>query len=139
MSCRCCSARDERGVPLTDLELRDELMTMLLAGHETTATSLAFTFDLLLHNRQALTRLGDELDDGNYVSAVVSESLRLRPVIDAAERTLQTPRTIAGRQLPAGIRVYANIVAVHHREDLYPDATAFRPERFLDGRTSTYT
>ncbi|HEY6691393.1 MAG TPA: cytochrome P450, partial [Solirubrobacteraceae bacterium] len=65
--------------------------------------------------------------------------LRLRPVIDAAERTLQAPRRVAGHELPAGIRVYPNIVAVHYREDLYPEATTFRPERFLDGRTSTYT
>jgi cytochrome P450 len=114
-------------------------MTMLLAGHETTATSLAFTFDLLLHNPGVIGRLSDELDDGAFLEAVVRESLRLRPVIDAAERTLQAPRRIAGHELPAGIRVYPNIVAVHYREDLYPEATTFRPERFLDGRTSTYT
>ena len=133
------AARDEDGRPLTDQELRDELMTMLLAGHETTATSLAFTFDLLLHNPTALARLAEDLDDRAYVDAVVTESLRLRPVIDAAERTLKAPRRVAGRDLPAGIRVYPNIVAVHHREDLYPEPAAFRPERFLDGRTSTYT
>ncbi len=133
------AARDEDGRPMTDEELRDELMTMLLAGHETTATSLAFTFDLLLHNPGVIGRLSDELDDGAFLEAVVRESLRLRPVIDAAERTLQAPRRIAGHELPAGIRVYPNIVAVHYREDLYPEATTFRPERFLDGRTSTYT
>ena len=127
--------RDEDGRPMTDRELRDELMTMLLAGHETTATSLAFTFDLLLHTPTVLARLTDEPDDGAYVGAVVTESLRLRPVIDAAERT--APRTIAGHALPAGIRVYPNIVAMHYREDLYPEAAAFRPDRFLDGRAGT--
>ena len=132
-------ASDEDGGTMTDRELRDELMTMLLAGHETTATSLAFTLDLLLHTPTVLARVTDDLDDDAYVRAVVSESLRLRPVIDAAERTLQAPRTVAGHDLPAGIRVYPNIVAVHYREDLYPDATAFRPERFVDGRAGTYT
>jgi cytochrome P450 len=133
------AARDEDGRPLTDQELRDELMTMLLAGHETTATSLAFTFDLLLHNPGVLARMSDELDRDEFLQAVASESLRLRPVIDAAERTLQAPRRIAGHELPTGVRVYPNIVAVHYREDLYPEPTAFRPERFLDGRISTYT
>jgi cytochrome P450 family 135 len=133
------AARDEDGQPLTDTELRDELMTMLLAGHETTATALAFAFDLLLHNPQTLTRLTDELPDpaDAYLNAVVTETLRLRPVIDAAERTLMRPRTIAGHQLPAGIRVYPNITVVHLREDLYPEPTAFRLERFLDGRTQS--
>jgi cytochrome P450 len=135
------AARDEDGRPLTDGELRDELMTMLLAGHETTATALAFAFDLLLHNPAALKRLGDELDDDSdaYLNAVVNESLRLRPIIDAAERTLMSPQTIAGHDLPAGIRVYPSIVAVHMREDLYAEPSAFRPERFLDGRTTSYS
>jgi len=134
-------ARDEDDQPLSDTELRDELMTMLLAGHETTATALAFSFDLLLHNPAVLARLTDELSDESdaYLNAVVTESLRLRPIIDAAERTLMSPQTIAGHQLPAGIRVYPNITAVHLREDLYPQPTAFRPERFLDGRTQSYS
>ena len=120
---------------MTDVELRDELMTMLAAGHETTATGLAWAFDLLLHNPAPLARLRDELDgdDDAYLDAVVTETLRLRPVIDAAERTLKAPRTIAGWDLPAGIRVYPAIAMVHRREDLYPNARAFRPERFLDG------
>ena len=117
-------ARDEGGEPMSDVELRDELMTMLAAGHETTATGLAWAFDLLLHNPAALDRLRDELDgdDDAYLDAVVTETLRLRPVIDAAERTLKAPRTIAGWDLPAGIRVYPGIAIVHRREDLYPNA-----------------
>jgi cytochrome P450 len=130
------AARDEHGRALSDHELRDELMTMLLAGHETTATGLAFAFDLLLHNPSALARLTDDLDDTAYLEAVVTESLRLRPVIDAAQRTLQKPRVVAGHEIPAGVRVYPNIVAIHHREDLYPQPTVFRPERFLEGKAS---
>ncbi len=134
-------ARDEDGEPMTDVELRDELMTMLLAGHETTATALAFAFDLLPRNPRVLARLREELAAGNdaYLNAVVTETLRLRPVIDAAERTLTKPRTIGGWELPAGIRVYPAIALVHHREDLYPAPNEFRPERFLDGTTESYS
>jgi cytochrome P450 family 135 len=134
-------ARDEQGQPMSDVELRDELMTMLAAGHETTATALAFAFDLLLRHPQVYARLGDELaaDDDAYLDAVVTESLRLRPVIDASERTLTEPRVIGGWELPAGIRVYPGIVLVHRREDLYPAADQFRPERFLDGGAESYS
>lgn len=134
-------ARDEDGRPMSDVELRDELMTMLAAGHETTATGLAFAFDLLLHNRPALERLLDELDGGDdsYLDAVVTETLRMRPVIDAAERTLKAPRTIAGWDLPAGIKVYPGIALVHHRADLYPEPERFRPERFVDEGAESYT
>ncbi|MDW5597490.1 cytochrome P450 [Conexibacter stalactiti] len=133
-------ARDEDGEPMSDGELRDELMTMLLAGHETTATGLAFAFDLLLRDPVALARLRDELAGGDdaYLDAVVSETLRLRPVIDGSERSLTAPRTVAGWTLPAGIRVYPAIAVVHRRADLYPEPEAFRPERFLDGRAESY-
>jgi cytochrome P450 len=134
-------ARDEDGEPMSDVELRDELMTMLAAGHETTATGLAFAFDLLLHNPAVLARLREELESGDdaYLEAVVTESLRLRPVIDAAERTLTKPRVIAGYELPAGIRVYPAIALVHRREDIYPQADEFRPERFLDDGAESYS
>ena len=91
-------ARDEQGQPMTDIELRDELMTMLAAGHETTATALAFAFDLLLRDPEVLLRLKAELAAGDdaYLEAVVTESLRLRPVIDASERTLTRPRVVGG-------------------------------------------
>lgn len=134
-------ARDEEGEPMTDIELRDELMTMLLAGHETTATGLAFAFDLLLREPSVLSRLRDELDSGDdtYLDAVVTETLRLRPVIDAAERTLTKPRTIGGWDLPAGIRVYPAIAVVHLREDLYPQPHEFRPERFIEEEATSYS
>lgn len=134
-------ARDEQGRGMTDEELRDELFTMLGAGHETTATGLAFALELLLHNPPVLARLREELtaDDDSYLDAVVKESLRLRPVIDAAERTLTKPRTVAGWELPAGVKVYPGILLVQQREDLYPRAHEFRPERFLDEGAEPYS
>jgi cytochrome P450 len=133
-------ARDEEDRSMTDVELRDELMTMLLAGHETTATGLAFAFDLLGRNPRVLDRLRDELSAGDdaYLDAVVTETLRLRPVIDSNARTLTKPRTIGGWDLPAGIRVYPAIAVVHLREDLYPRPHEFRPERFIDGEAESY-
>jgi cytochrome P450 len=133
-------ARDEDGGAMTDAELRDELMTMLLAGHETTATALAFAFDLILREPSVAARLREEpAGDDEYLDAVVSESLRLRPVIDANERTLTRPRTVHGWDLPAGIRVYPAILVVQLREDLYPEPQRFRPERFLDGEATPYS
>jgi cytochrome P450 len=132
-------ARDEDGNPMSDVELRDELFTMLGAGHETTATGLAFAFDLLPRSPDVLERLRDEPEDDEYLDAVVTETLRIRPVIDAAERTLAAPRTVCGYDLPAGIRVYPAIACVHHRADLYPEPERFRPERFLDGKAESYT
>ncbi len=135
-------ARDDEGRPMTDGELRDELFTMLAAGHETTATGLAFAFELLLRNPHTLRRLRDELAAGasdDYLDAVVKEALRLRPVIDAAERTLRKPRLVAGWELPAGIKLYPAIALVHMREDIYPRPAEFRPERFLDEGADSYT
>ena len=133
-------ARDEDGQSMSDAELRDELMTMLAAGHETTATGLAFAFDLLLRHPQAHARLRETLaaGDDSYLDAVVSESLRLRPVLDASERTLTKPRVVGDWELPAGIRVYPGIALVQRREDLYPQADRFRPERFLDEGAESY-
>jgi cytochrome P450 len=135
-------ARDEQGKAMTDQELRDELFTMLAAGHETTATGLSFAFDLLMRNPRVLDRLREELDGGNgdaYLEAVAKETLRLRPVIDAVERTLTKPRTVAGWELPAGVNVFPGIALVHMREDLYPRAQEFRPERFLENGSESYT
>jgi cytochrome P450 family 135 len=135
-------ARDEDGEQMGDVELRDELMTMLLAGHETTANALAFAFDLLPRHPHVLARLREEAGGGEgsraYLDAVVQETLRLRPIIDANQRRLTRPRVIAGWELPAGVAVYPAIAVVHHRADLYPEPEAFRPERFLDGRAESY-
>ncbi len=135
-------ARDEQGEAMSDSELRDELFTMLGAGHETTATALAFAFELLLRNPAVLARLREELEVGEddaYLDAVVKETLRLRPVIDAAERTLTVARTVAGWELPAGVKVYPAIALVHLREDLYPRAHEFRPERFVEDGAESYS
>ena len=126
-------ARDEDGNSLDDLELRDELMTMLFAGHETSATALAWAFDLLVHHPEALDRLNAAVDDGDdtYLDAVVKEVLRLRPVIPDVGRVLTRPASIGGRMLPAGVSVGPNLALLHRRRDLYPQPLAFRPARFL--------
>src|SRR3954469_18802379 len=133
-------ARDENGHGMSDAELRDELFTMLAAGHETTATGRAFAIDLLLRNPDVLDRLREAVDsdDEAYVAAVGKETLRLRPVIDAAERTLTKPRVVGGWELPPGVKVYPAIALVHYRPDLYPEPDAFRPERFVDDGAESY-
>jgi cytochrome P450 family 135 len=133
--------RDEDGQPMSDAELRDELITLLGAGHETTATALAFAFELLLRHPPVLARLRAEIDaDGGdeYLGAVMRETLRLRPVVDAAERRLVKPRRIGGFDLPAGVTVYPAIALVHRRPELYPEPEAFRPERFLESDVESY-
>jgi cytochrome P450 family 135 len=132
-------ARDEDDRQMTTRELRDELITMLGAGHETTATALAF--ELLMRNPDVLARLREEIatgGDDSYLEAVAKETLRLRPIIDAAERTLTKPRKLAGWTLPAGAKVYPAILLVHLRPDLYPEPMRFRPERFLDEGAESY-
>ncbi len=115
---------------LTDQEVRDELVTLLLAGHETTATGLAWTFDLLLHAPDALARATD-LDD-EYLDAVVKESLRIRPVIPGVGRVVRGEPFSLGRwTIPEGIEVNPSIRVMHRRADLYPQPFAFKPERFL--------
>jgi cytochrome P450 family 135 len=130
------AARFEDGAEMSDREVRDQLVTLLLAGHETTATALAWTFDLLLRNPATLTRLTAEVDAGEedtYLRAVISESLRLRPVVPLAGRRLATDLNVNGLSLPAGTDVTPAIWLTHTRADLYPEPYAFRPERFLEG------
>ncbi|MGE0066669.1 MAG: cytochrome P450 [Solirubrobacterales bacterium] len=130
----------EGGGSMDDKELRDQLMTLLLAGHETTATALAWTFDLLLRHRAPLQRLRDSLEAGEdeYLRATISESLRLRPVIPLAGRRLATPLVADGLELPAGTDVTPAIWLTHTRADVYPEPFEFRPERFLDNPPDTY-
>lgn len=135
------SARDEHGRPMTDAELRDELVTMLGAGHETTATALSFGLDHLLHQPGTLARLRSAIaEDGGdaWLEAVMRETMRLTPVIDAAQRTLTKPRRVGGWDLPAGVKVYPAILLVHRRPDLYPEPDRFLPERFLDRELESY-
>ncbi|WP_232681028.1 cytochrome P450 [Nocardioides sp. R-C-SC26] len=124
---------EEQGDPLSDVELRDQLVTLLLAGHETTATALAWALYELgrhpdLHARTV--RAVVEGDDA-WLEAVLKESMRLHPVIPMVVRTLMKPATIAGHHLPAGTTVGPSIVVTHQRDDLHPDPEVFRPERFL--------
>jgi cytochrome P450 len=131
-------AQHDDGSPLSDRELRDELVTIVGAGHETTATALAWAIERLVRHPDALARLRDD-EDGSYTDAVIRETLRVRPVIVDVARKLTSPLSVGGYELPAGTLVLASITGLHAREDLYPDAEAFRPERFLGEPPGTYT
>ena len=133
-------ARDEDGSPMSDEELRDELVTVLGAGHETTATGLAWAVERLLRTPRALGRLRDSVAAGedDYLDATIKETLRARPVIVDVARKLTAPVEIGGYQVPAGQYLMAAIAAIHYREDLFPDPEQFLPERFLDRRADTY-
>jgi cytochrome P450 len=134
------SARDEEGEPMSDRELRDEMVTVLGAGHETTATGLAWAIERLVHNPDVLAKLRRSLAAGEeeYLAATVRETLRSRPVLVDVGRKLTAPATIGGHQLPAGSFVLAAIAALHYREDAFPQPQAFRPERFLEGKVDNY-
>jgi cytochrome P450 len=135
-------ARDEDGQPLTDEELRDELLTLVLAGHETTANSLAWTFERLLRAPDAYDRLRDVArSDGEdaYIEATVHEGMRVRPVIPMIVRMVKRPWRLGDYVVPAGTPVAVSIIALHHREDVYPDPHRFDPERFVDRKPGTYT
>lgn len=129
------------GSPMTDRELRDELLTLLVAGHETTANALAWAVERLIRHPDKLVRLAEEVRAGEraYLEAVVSETLRLRPVISIVARRLTQPVEIGGWLLPAGITVAPSIYLVHRRPDIYPEPEVFRPERFLEAKPGTYT
>lgn len=135
------SARDEDGEGLTDSELHDELMTLLLAGHETTATALSWTLERLSRHPDVLARLTDEVRSGEgdeYMDAVIKESLRLRPVVPAVARYLTEPTELGGRVLPAGVHITPSIYLTHHNPDIYPEPHRFRPERFIERPAGTY-
>jgi cytochrome P450 family 135 len=130
-------ATHEDGSPMSDRELRDELVTLLVAGHETTATSLTWALERLVRHPEMLERLRE--DDDDYADAVVKETLRLRPTVSIVLRRLKEPMEIGRRLLPAGANVAPCIYLMHRRPDIYPDPLAFRPERFLEGQGGTYT
>jgi cytochrome P450 family 110 len=145
-------ARDEDGRPMTDVELRDELMTLLAAGHETTASALAWTFREVLAEQRVTdklraeleSKLGDEpltasrLQELVYLDAVVKESLRLRPVIFDVGRRAKQPFEVGGYEIPVGCFVAPCIYLTHRRRDLYPEPSVFRPERFVDKKVDPY-
>ncbi len=148
------SARDEEGRAMTEDELRDELVTMLIAGHETTATALAWTFALVLEHRDVAARLQEELEgargaDGTpdvgkltsneYLDAVVKESLRLRPIVPDVVRRVQSPITVAGYDVPVGAFLTPCIHLAHRRPEAWPEPHRFRPERFVGAKVDPYT
>jgi cytochrome P450 len=139
------TATDEDGQPLTDHELRDELMSLVLAGHETTANSLAWTFERLLRTPAAYARLRELLRGGDraaaqaYVEATIHEGMRIRPVIPMIARLVTRPWRLGDYVVPARTPVAASIIALHHRPDVYRNPHAFDPRRFLAVKPGTYT
>jgi cytochrome P450 len=136
-------AETEDGERLTDQELRDELLTLVLAGHETTANSLAWAFERLLRHPAAYDRLREvtrsDNDPDGYVEATIHETMRSRPVIPIIGRRVTVPWQLGDYRMPAGSSVLISILLLHHREDVYPDPFAFRPERFVGRKPGTYT
>jgi cytochrome P450 len=136
------AARHEDGSPMSDQELRDELMTLLVAGHETTATSLAWAFERLARTPRVLARLVEELDadDDAYLMATIQETLRRRPVLPNVEpRYVKQPVQVGGWRYPPGVCLVPNAYLVHHDPEIYAEPYEFRPERFLEEPPGTYT
>ncbi len=134
------AARFEDGTAIDDGELRDQLLTLLVAGHETTATALAWAFDLLLHDPDRLASARDAAAAGEhaYLDAVATEALRLRPVITSVGRKIPAAASLGGYELPAATSVLASVYLTHTRPDIYSDPYEFRPERFLGSRPDTF-
>jgi cytochrome P450 len=135
-------ARDEDGAAMTDQELRDELVTLLLAGHETTATSVAWALERLIRHPQKLARLVAEIDAGageEYMTAVVNETLRVRPVVPLVVRVLERELRVGGYVLPKGTRVAPSIYLTNRNASVYEEPREFRPERFLGAAPETFS
>jgi cytochrome P450 len=137
------AARHEDGSPMSTQELRDELMTLLVAGHETTASELGWAFERLTREPRVRDQLVSEIEseDGDaYLTATIQETLRRRPVLpNAAPRLVKKEVEVGGWTYPPGVALVANSYLVHHDPEIYPDPYAFRPERFLDEGPGTYT
>jgi cytochrome P450 len=147
------AARDEDGQSMSERELLDEMFTLLGAGHETTATSLAWAFyhvlprnEVLENLREELTRVAgagpiepQHLSELKYVDAVIDETMRLTPVATAIMRRVKAPVRIGGHDLPAGVNVSASIYGTHHRPDFWPNPERFDPDRFMNARPKPYT
>jgi cytochrome P450 len=127
-------ARHEDGSAMSSAEIRDELMTLLVAGYETTATTLAWALERLSRTPGALAAVEAEAEEGGgpYTDATIKETLRQRPALPAVARLVKEPFGLAGHLLPQGTTIMPAILLLHHRPDIYPDPKAFRPERFLD-------
>jgi len=133
-------ARGDDGEQLSDSEIRDDLITLMLAGHETTATTLAWIFDLLLHHPDALRRVQAEAVSGEeaFTTAVINETLRVRPPAPFTARVAAQPFPIGGYLVEAGTRIVVHIIAINRNPDTYGHPNEFRPERFLGTRPETY-
>jgi cytochrome P450 len=146
-------ARHEDGSPMSDQELRDELLTLVVAGHETSATALAWAFERLLLHPEELEKARDEVKGivGNgslepahlpkleYVDAVLKETMRLRPILPIVVRRVHRPVTIGGFELPVGVSAAPCIYLAQRNPDIYPNPDAFEPERFLGVKTDPYS
>ncbi|HWC47673.1 MAG TPA: cytochrome P450 [Solirubrobacterales bacterium] len=135
-------ARGEEGEPLTDAEIRDELLTLVLAGHETTANSLAWAWERLVRTPDAHERLVAAVRSGDgaeeAVEATITETMRSRPVVPIVGRRVKRPWRLGEYAVPADTPVLISILLLHHREDLYPEPYEFRPERWLERKPGTY-
>jgi cytochrome P450 family 135 len=135
-------ARTENGEAMSDKELRDELLTLVLAGHETTANSLAWTWERLVRTPAAYDRLRDAVrsdeDVAEQIEATIVEGMRSRPVIPIIGRRVKLPWRLGPYAVPADTAVTMSILLLHHREDLYPRPFEFRPERWLGRKPGTY-
>ena len=130
-------AQDEDGSRLSDAEVRDELVTLLLAGHETTATGLAWAFDLLLHAPAVHKRASE--GDSEYLDAVVKETLRLRPVIPGVGRVVrEEPLVLDGYVIPPGVEINPSIRMIHRRADLYPEPASVSPRALPRSRRARH-
>ena len=135
-------ARDEDGAEMTDGELRDELVTLLLAGHETTATASAWAVERLVRHPRKLARLVAEIEGGEgeeYMQAVINETLRVRPVVPMVVRVLEEPLRVGRHLLPAGTRVAPSIYLTNRNPRVYEAPREFRPERFLESAPETFS
>jgi cytochrome P450 len=126
---------------MSDAEIHDEPLTLLVAGHETTATALSWAVERLIRHPEKLARLREEVEAGEeaYLTATIQETLRLRPVIVGVLRRLTEAVQLGGYELPAGITVVPSIHLVHRDPTIYPEPDRFRPERFLETPPGTYT
>lgn len=135
------AARDEDGTPMTDREIRDNLITLLVSGHETTATSIAWALERLARTPQAMRRIEAEAPDGGgpYTEAAIRETLRMRPALPMVARLTKRPFQLGEHLIPEGVTINPSILLLHHRPDVYPRPHDFLPERFLDTPPGTYT
>jgi cytochrome P450 len=134
-------ARYDNGEPLSDTMIRDDLVTLVLAGHETTATTLAWTVDLLLHHSAAMDRVCDEAQSGelSYTQAVINETLRLRPPAPITGRMTVQPYQLGDYTIPAHTRIVLLLDLINRSPQCYSDPDIFRPERFLGGRPPSHS